>query len=94
MREKAEECIGHLYPKVRMADGTDATVIAWLWARTVPCINPACRIPMPLLKTFQLSKKAGNEHWTRPVVDRESNTISFVVQNHDAGVPDKGTVNR
>ena len=92
MREKAEECIGHLYPKVRMADGTDATVIAWLWARTVPCINPACRIPMPLLKTFQLSKKKGNEHWTRPVVDRESNTISFVVQNHDTGVPDKGTV--
>lgn len=94
MREEAYKRIGEFYPKVKTGDGTEATVIAWLWARTVPCANPACRIPMPLLKTFQLSKKRGNEHWTRPVVDRESNTISFVVQNHDAGVPDKATVNR
>ena len=94
MREKAYKRIGEFYPKVKTGDGTEATVIAWLWARTVPCVNPACRIPMPLLKTFQLSKKRGNEHWTRPVVNRKSNTISFVVQNHDAGVPDKGTVNR
>ena len=49
---------------------------------------------MPLLKTFQLSKKKGNEHWTRPVVDREAKTISFVVQNHDGGVPNGGTVSR
>ena len=94
MREEAYKRIGEFYPKVKTTDGSESTVIAWLWARTVPCINPACRIPMPLLKTFQLSKKAGNEHWTRPVVDRESNTISFVVQNHDAGVPRKGTVTR
>lgn len=94
MREEAYKRIGEFYPKVKTGDGTEATVIAWLWARTVPCANPACRIPMPLLKTFQLSTKKGNEYWARPVVDRESNTISFVVQNHDAGVPDKGTVNR
>ena len=94
MRESAYKRIGEFYPKVKTGDGTEATVIAWLWARTVPCVNPACRIPMPLLKTFQLSKRKGNEHWTLPVVDRESNTISFVVQNHDDDVPDKGTVNR
>ncbi len=94
MREEAYKRIGEFYPKVKTADGTEATVIAWLWARTVPCANPACRIAMPLTQTFQLSKKRRNEYWTRPVVDRESNTISFVVQNHDAGVPDKGTVNR
>ena len=94
MREEAYKRIGEFYPKVKTADGTEATVIAWLWARTVPCANPACRIAMPLTQTFQISKKKGNEHWTRPVVDRASNTISFVVQNHDAGVPDKGTVNR
>ena len=94
MREEAYKRIGEFYPKVKTGDGTEATVIAWLWARTVPCANPACRIAMPMTKTFQLSKKRGNEYWTRPVVDRESNTISFVVQNHDAGVPDKGTVKR
>ena len=94
MRDEAHKCIGHLYPKVRLSAGTEATVIAWLWARTVPCANPVCRIPMPLVKTFQLSKKKGNEHWTRPVIDKASKTICFVVQNHDANVPSKRTVDR
>lgn len=94
MREEAFKRIGHLYPQVRLSDGTNATVIAWLWARTVPCPNPACRIAMPLMATFQLSKKKGNEHWTRPIIDREKNSISFVVQNHNADVPESGTVNR
>ena len=92
MREEAYKRIGHLYPKAKLPDGTEVTVIAWLWARTVPCANPACRIPMPLMKTFQLSKKKENKHWTRPVVDREAKTLAFVVQNHDVGVLDKGTV--
>ncbi len=94
MREEAYKRIGHLYPKAKLPDGTETTVIAWLWARTVPCANPACRIPMPLTKTFQLSKKKNNKHWTRPVADLASKTLSFVVQNHDAGVPKKGTVGR
>ena len=93
MREKAYERIGHLYPKAQLPDGTSATVVAWLWARTVPCINPACGLQMPLISTFQLSRKRGNEHWIRPVVDRESNTISWVVQTDNAGVP-KPTVSR
>ncbi len=94
MREEAFARIGHLYPRVKLADGTDATVIAWLWARTVPCPNPACRLNMPLMATFQLSKKKGNEHWIRPVVDREKSRVSFVVQSHSTGVPASGTVNR
>ena len=94
MRDEAFRRIGHLYPPVELSDGKQATVIAWLWARTVPCPNPACGIRMPLMKTFQLSKKEGNQHWTRPVIDRESNTISFVVQDNDDGVPSGSTVNR
>ena len=94
MREEAFKRIGHLYPQVKLSGGSNATVIAWLWARTVPCPNPACRIAMPLIATFQLSKKNNNEHWTRPVVDREKNRIAFVVQNHPNDVPEGGTVNR
>ena len=94
MRDKAHKQIGHLYPKVKLADGSKATVIAWLWARTVPCANPACGINMPLMKTFQLSSKKGNQYWTRPVVDRDTNKISFVVQNHSNGIPEHGTVHR
>ena len=87
MREEAHKRIGHLYPKVKLSDEKSTTVVAWLWARTVPCINPACGIQMPLMKTFQLSKKKGNEHWVKPLIDRESNTISWVVQTHNEGVP-------
>jgi hypothetical protein len=45
MRDEAEKRIGHLYPKVKLPPeqgGGEATVIAWLWARTVRCPNPAC----------------------------------------------------
>ena len=41
MRDEAEKRIGHLYPKVKVG-GMDCTVIAWIWARTVTCPNPAC----------------------------------------------------
>ena len=93
MREEASKRIGHLYPKVQLPDGNSATVVAWLWARTIPCANPACGLQMPLMKTFQLSKKKDNEHWVKPVVDRETNTVSWVVQTHNEGVPNP-TVNR
>lgn len=94
VRELAWERIGHLYPSARLSNGSEATVIAWLWARTVPCPNPACGVAMPLLKTFQASRKQHNEHWIKPVVDRATRSISFEVQNHSGGVPPEGTVNR
>lgn len=94
MQREAYKRIGHLYPPIELAAGTCATVIAWLWARTVPCPNPACGIAMPLIATFQLSKKRGNQHWIRPIIDRKKNRVSFVVQNHNTGVPKRGTANR
>ena len=94
MREMAFERIGHLYPKAKLPDGGEATVIAWLWARTVPCPNPACRADMPLVKTFQLSSKANNRHWAKPVINRDADrtSVSFEVQDHSGGVPRGGTV--
>lgn len=61
MRDRAAERIGHLYPRAVLPDGTTAPVIAWMWARTVPCPNPACRIEMPLVRTWWLGKKKGKE---------------------------------
>ena len=94
MREEAFKRIGHLYPKAKLPDGGEATVIAWLWARTVPCPNPACGVAMPLMTTFQLSKKTSNRHWTKPVYDRETNAVSFHAQNHDEGIDLERTVIR
>ena len=94
MCEEAFKRIGHLYPKAKLPDGSVATVIAWLWARTIPCPNPACGVQMPLLKTFQISKMRNNVHWIKPIVDHGARRVSFVVQNHRRGVPENGTVNR
>ena len=94
VRQQAFKRIGELYPNAKLPDGNDATVIAWLWARTIPCPNPACGVQMPMLKTFQLSKKSNNQHWIKPVVDYEAKRVSFMVQSHNVGVPEDGTVNR
>ena len=71
MRDEAERRIGHLYPKATLADGTQATVIAWIWARTVTCPNPACGIEMPLARSWWLGKKKGKEAYIVPTVEED-----------------------
>lgn len=67
MKQQAYERIGHLYPKVKIpGGGYEATVIAWIWARTVKCPNPACGCEMPLVRSFTLSKKKGKEAYIEP----------------------------
>ncbi len=92
MREEAERRIGHLYPKAALPDGHNATVIAWIWARTVTCPNPACRATMPLVRSFWLSKKKGKEAWVRPIV--ESDSLRFEIGHGPSGPPIEGTVSR
>ena len=76
MRDEAEKRIGHLYPKVDVG-GTDCTVIAWLWTRTVTCPNPACAGMMPLVKSFWLAKKKGRERYVIPIpIRRKSASAS------------------
>lgn len=68
MRSQAYERIGDLYPQVELAPsdgGGKANVIAWLWARTIKCPNPACEKTMPLISSLQLSRKRGHEAWLK-----------------------------
>ena len=89
--EEAFKRIGHLYPKAHLDDHSEITVMTWLWVRTVQCPNPACRIQMPLLRSFQVSKKTGLERWIKPVVKPGNNHVEFQIQDHATGVPEKGT---
>lgn len=68
MRNEAEARIGHLYPKAVGPDGSEYTVIAWIWARTVRSPNPANPIEVPLVRSWWLSKKKGKEAWVRATV--------------------------
>ena len=81
MKQEAFKRIGHLYPKVKVPreqGGGEATVIAWIWARTVKCPNPACGCEMPLASSFVLSKKKGKEAWIEPTI--ANNKICFQVR--------------
>ena len=70
MRDEAERRIGHLYPKAKLADGSEATVIAWLWARTVRSPDPAAKGAMvPLVSSFMISTKEGKKAWVETVFD-------------------------
>jgi putative DNA methylase len=84
MREKAFERIGHLYPKVDLPaeyGGGKSTVIAWIWARTVPSPDPAFSdAEVPLVSNFLLNSKAGQETWLEPLVDRQEKTINYKVR--------------
>jgi putative DNA methylase len=76
MREEAEEKIGEHYPKAKLPDGSEATVIAWIWARTVTCPNPACGIEMPLVRSWWLGKKRGKEAYVVPRVVEDAEQLS------------------
>jgi len=96
MRDEARKRIGHLYPRVQLPQeqgGGEANVIAWLWARTVKCPNPACGAQMPLVRSFWLSTKAGKKAWVEPIVDRAVKTVRFEVRTGQGEAPE-GTVNR
>ena len=102
MRNEAEKCIGHLYPKVEVTAemvqerpdlqsylGRKLTVIAWLWARTVKSPNPAfAGVDVPLASNFILSTKKGREAYVEPVIEKGS--YRFTVK---AGTPQDGVKN-
>jgi len=88
MRDRAWERIGHLYPKGPNGE----TVIAWLWARTVKCPNPACGAQMPLARSFRLSTQSATGAWVEPVIDSATKTVVFSIAS-EPGATD-GTVTR
>jgi putative DNA methylase len=95
MRDEAERRIGNLYPKAKLPGGGEATAIAWVWARTVTCPNPACAIEMPLVRSWWLGKKKGKEAYVVPRV--VNGRVEYRVGHDTKSAPktnDDGTVGR
>ncbi len=84
MRERAKERIGHLYPQVDLPKeqgGGKGTVVAWIWARTVPSPDPAfADVQVPLITSYMLSTKKGAEARIEPTVDRAARSITFGIK--------------
>ncbi|MDY6865121.1 MAG: DUF1156 domain-containing protein [Halobacteriota archaeon] len=51
--EEAKREIGKFYPEE--ADGS--IPVGYIWARTIPCQNPACGAEIPLMRQYWLAKK-------------------------------------
>lgn len=81
VRQRAWERIGDLYPKIRVPNengGGAATVVAWLWTRTVPSPDPAFSdVQVPLAANFLVSTRETEPTWLEPVVEKHTKRIFF-----------------
>lgn len=97
MRDEAFKRIGHLYSQVELptAQGEGkATVIAWIWARTVKSPNPAySEVDVPLVRSFWLSTREGRGAWVEPVIHEDEGNYHFEVRTSGKPITE-GTVNR
>lgn len=83
IKEKAFSEIGYMYPLVdvpKEQGGGKTNAVAWIWAHTVKCPNPACGCEMPLAKGFTLSKKKGNEAYVEPILDYQNKKIKYEIR--------------
>jgi len=71
--ERARQKIGHLYPPGK--DGRP--VVGYLWARTAPCSNPACRGEIPLLRSLLVCNKPNKKVALTMEVDKARKTVQF-----------------
>ncbi len=82
IRDEGEKRFGNLFPQSTAPDGSKATVVAWIWARTVRSPDPAARgMHVPLVSSFVLSTKPGRKTWIKPVLKADApNGYRFEVQ--------------
>jgi putative DNA methylase len=93
MKEEARRRIGKYYPDVTLDDGSQATPIAWIWARTVKSPDPSWPGHVPLVRSWVLSAKPGKPTvWVEPIIDREAKSIRYVVRT--GGDAPEGNVSR
>ena len=86
--------VGRFYPSVSLETGSVATVVAWLWANTVPCPSPACEINMPLIRSFQISRHKDRPRWIRPMVTPHRKSIAWDVVADDPKLTFERTAGR
>jgi putative DNA methylase len=93
MQNRVAEKIGKFFELDLDSNGGKVTPIAWIWARTVTSTDPSWSEPVPLVKSWVLSKKVGRPVvWIEPAIDRETKTINYVIR--EGGKPMDGNVDR
>ena len=100
--EEARRELGHFYP----ADEDGKVAVGYIWARTLPCQNPACGVEIPLMRQYWLARKDKKEIALHPLSTGPRKAVEFeiVASGKKAGGnyrpwpanfdPEKGTVAR
>ncbi|ULH14475.1 DUF1156 domain-containing protein [Deinococcus sp. KNUC1210] len=88
--EKARAELQEFYPP----DEDGKVPVAYLWARTVTCTNPACRAEVPTVRQWWLVQKKKRRLALYPSWNQSQKSVSFQVEEVDEGDdwPSKGTV--
>ena len=92
--EEAKKEIGKFYP----ADEDGSILVGYIWARTIPCQNPACGAEIPLMRQFWLAKKKNKKVALYPYVEGKEVKFKIVGDGYEKMPegfdPSKGTVSR
>ncbi|MCD6132939.1 MAG: DUF1156 domain-containing protein [Deltaproteobacteria bacterium] len=92
--EEAKKEIGRFYPN----DEDSSISVGYIWARTIPCQNPACGAEIPLMRQFWLARKSNKKISLYPYVDGKEVRFKIAGNGYEkipAGFdPSKGTVSR
>ena len=83
---RVRQKIGHLYPLGK--DGRP--VLAYMWARTIPCSNPSCQGQIPLLRSLVVCSRGAKVTLTLDI-DQERKTVSFGIAKGQAIERTQGT---
>lgn len=72
----------------------DESPVAWLWARTVTCPNPACGIETVLTTSWWLSKRKNDLAWISPQVEDAAIRLNIVTGQRYGAAPEPTKLGR
>lgn len=91
---EAKKEIGRFYPQ----DSDGSMPVGYIWARAIPCQNPACGAEIPLMRQFWLAKKNKKKVALYPYVEGKRVQFKIVGTGYEempkGFKPEKGTISR
>jgi putative DNA methylase len=92
--EKARQELDCFYP----ADPDGSIPVGYIWARTLPCQNPACGAEIPLMRQTWLAKKDKRKIALKLIPDHKARRVEVEIVGADGRSidfdPEEGTVSR
>jgi putative DNA methylase len=92
--EKARQELDCFYP----ADPDGSIPVGYIWARTLPCQNPACGAEIPLMRQTWLAKKDKRKIALKLIPDHKARRVEVEIVGADGRPinfdPEEGTVSR